>query len=254
VAHISVAESPVYFLDRAIDHSLGTDPSIPARRAAVYGATQEFTPGGNQTCNPSMIRPAIPEEPRTTRVDGWEGQNMNVAVIDSGVDYRHPMFGGIGPGHAAARGSQASRRARRTTGKSSTTTRSPRPATSRTISGTARTSHRAPRATPSTATRHRGGLWPGRDGTASGPTINNAQLFGTAPQSRIMAYKVCGPASSCPGDIPLAIEDAASPFTLVASGNPGPTPVAKPVADVTRPRSSHIAPSEFDDRSETCGC
>jgi subtilisin family serine protease len=47
-----------------------------------------------------------------------------------------------------------------------------------------------------------------------------------------MAYKVCGPAPNCAGDIELSIEDAASPFTLVAEGNPGPMPRPKPIADV----------------------
>jgi subtilisin family serine protease len=78
----------------------------------------------------------------------------------------------------------------------------------------------------------RPGFGTGRDGTGIGPTTNNAQLIGTAPQARIMAYKVCGPAPQCAGDIELSIEDAASPFTLVGSGDPGPTPRSKPIADV----------------------
>ena len=59
-------------------------------------------------------------------------------------------------------------------------------------------------------------------------------LFGTAPQARIMAYKVCGPAPQCAGDIELSMEDAASPVTLTGMGDGGsmPTMVSKPVADV----------------------
>src|SRR5947207_2068149 len=61
------------------------------------------------------------------------------------------------------------------------------------------------------------------------------RLHGMAPPVRVMAYKVCCPANSCLGDIELAIEDAASPYTLVGStisGTVSNTFIPKPVADV----------------------
>jgi hypothetical protein len=90
VAHVSEPEPVEYHLDRAIDYSLGTQTDPAARRTAVYGANQEFSPATGDA--------AHPETPRSTKLDGFEGQNINVAIIDSGVDYRHPMFGGIGHG------------------------------------------------------------------------------------------------------------------------------------------------------------
>lgn len=101
------------------------------------------------------------------------------------------------------------------------------------ISDTERSSPQPPPVTRWTATRPR--LWTfgiGRNGTGIGPTISGARYHGTAPQARIMGYKVCGPAPQCAGDTPLSMEDAASPYTLIQTGNQGPTPVAKPVADV----------------------
>jgi hypothetical protein len=233
VAHISEAESPVYHLDRAIDHSLGTQPNAAVRRTAVYGPTQEFTPGGNQTCNPVNDPTCHPEDPRTTKIDGFEGQNINVAIIDSGVDYRHPMFGGIGQGTPFPRvsGQPASPANNRKVIYFYAFSQPVGDPTDDFGHGTLVASCTAGYNVDAT-TPPRAGYGTGRDGTGVGPTINGAQLFGTAPQAKILAYKVCGPATACAGDIPLSIEDAASPFTLVSSGNPGPTPVAKPVADV----------------------
>ena len=65
-----------------------------------------------------------------------------------------------------------------------------------------------------------------------GPTPNGEVFHGMAPQAKILAYKTCNLASACTGDVDLAIEDAASPFTLIASGTPDPQMLAKPVADV----------------------
>src|SRR5207247_10731388 len=59
-------------------------------------------------------------------------------------------------------------------------------------------------------------------------------LHGMAPQARVMEYKVCGPANACVGDIELAIEDAAAPYTIVgmSGGTETNTFIRKPVADV----------------------
>ena len=225
VSHVSEVEPAVYHLDRAIDYSLGTQTSLPDRRTAVYGPTQEFSPATSD--------PAHPETPRTTKVDGYEGQNINVAIIDSGVDYRHPMFGGTGHNTPFPRvsGEPENPMDNKKVIYFFAFSRSPGDPTDDFGHGTLVAACTAGFSVDGN-TPPRAGYGTGRDGTGVGPTPNDAQLFGTAPQARIMAYKVCGPAPNCAGDIPLSIEDAASPFTLVAAGNPGPMPVPKPVADV----------------------
>ena len=227
VADVSEAETEQYHLDKAIDYSLGTHTDPTDRRAAVYGATQEFSP------DPSD--PTHPEAPRTTKIDGYEGQNINIAIIDSGTDWRHPMFGGIGQATALPRVSGQPEHPSQNkkiiyfysfaqpvgdpTDDFGHGTHVSSTAAGYTVDGT---------------TAPRTGYGTGKDGTGVGPTLNNEQLFGSAPQARILTYKVCGPATACAGDISLAIEDAASPVTLVGAGDgmSQPTAVAKPVADV----------------------
>src|SRR5207249_2351018 len=87
VRHVYEIRPMQYFLDKAIDYSLGTNASMAARRTAVYGSTLEWQPGGAT---------GHPEAPETNRIDGFEGQNMIIALVDTGVDWRHPMFGGTG--------------------------------------------------------------------------------------------------------------------------------------------------------------
>ena len=214
-----------YFLDKAIDYSLGTHSSTTSRRLAVYGAQQEFSPPG---------APGHPEAPSTVRLDGFEGHNIKIAVIDSGVDWRHPMFGGTGQTTPLPRISGTPE----SPGDNKKVIyyyalSSPGDPTDDFGHGTLVASCTAGYSVDGN-TPPRLGYGLGRDGQGVGPTPNNVQLFGTAPQAQIMAYKVCGPANACAGDIELAIEDAASPFTLVGSGdgNSIPTAVAKPVADV----------------------
>jgi hypothetical protein len=222
VASVSVAESPTYFLDKAIDYSLGTQQNPAERRTAVYGATKEFRP---------IDTGANPETPRP-KIDGFEGQNMRIAVIDSGTDWRHPMFGGTGLLTPLPRvsGQPASPSDNKKIIYYFALS-SPGDPTDDFGHGTLVASCAAGYSVNGD-TPPRAGYGTGRDGTGVGPTLNGAELIGTAPQAQIMAYKVCGPAPQCPGDIPLSIEDAASPFTLVRSGSAGPTPVAKPIADV----------------------
>ena len=224
VAQVSEPEQVQYHLNQAVDYSLGTQQQAADRRAAVYGATQEFRPAGS---------PGHPETPKRNRTDGFEGQGMNIAIIDSGVDYRHPMFGGTGLDTPFPRVSGQPRS----------------PDDNKKViyfyafnepigdptddfgHGTLVASNAAGYLVNG-KTQPRFGYGLGFDGQGVGPTPNGIELFGTAPQARIMAYKVCGPADRCLGDIPLSIEDAASPYTLVASGTTHPTPVPKPVADV----------------------
>jgi hypothetical protein len=226
---VSEFEDTRFWLDNAIDYSLGTQTSISDRRFAVYGATQEFSPRTDI--------PGHPEAPYLSAIDGFEGQGINIAIIDSGVDWRHPMFGGIGNNTPLPRVSGQPAR--------STDNRkviyyyalsSPGDPTDDfghgTLVASCAAGFRVGPDTPRIPGFYTGVNNPdGTPGTGIGPTPGGI-FFGTAPQARIMGYKVCGPAPQCPGDIPLSMEDAASPYTLVASGNPGPTPVAKPVADV----------------------
>lgn len=232
VAAVSEIQPTQFFLDKAIDYSLGTQPNPADRRTAVYGANQEFTP--------ATTDPAHPETPRTTKIDGYEGQNINIAIIDSGVDYRHPMFGGTGLTTPAPRVSgQAESPADNKKVIYYYALSSPGDPTDDFGHGTLVASTAAGYAVDGSTPRRTGygtgvNNPDGTPGTGVGPTPNGAQLFGSAPQAKIMAYKVCGPAPQCPGDIPLAMEDAASPVTLVGRGDGGATPTAvpKPVADV----------------------
>jgi hypothetical protein len=213
-------------LDKAIDYSLGTHSSAAERRLAVYGANQEFSPASGD--------PTHPEAPRTSKIDGFEGQGIKIAVIDSGVDWRHPMFGGIGQTTPLPRisGNLESPSDNKKVIYYYALS-SPGDPTDDFGHGTLVASCAAGYSVDGN-TPPRLGYGLGRDGTGVGPTPNNVQLFGTAPQAQIMAYKVCGPANACAGDIELAMEDAASPFTLVGTGDGGsiPTAVPKPVADV----------------------
>lgn len=68
---------------------LGTQTTTADRRTAVYGATKEVEIVGKQF-QPAR-EPAHPEAPDTAADNGYEGQGMNIAVIDTGVDWRHPI-------------------------------------------------------------------------------------------------------------------------------------------------------------------
>lgn len=175
------------------------DQSVAYIRAPqVYGAHAELEPGDDDN-------------------DGFEGQGTNVAVIDTGIEWSHPMFGGdpTPPRHGllpptAAVGSN------------------PKvvyylPLMENVIDDFGHGTHVA-----ATAAGYRG-FAPGADGVPG--TIDDVPIHGVAPQARLMGYKVCSGIGSASGtvgclgtSIILAIEDAVSPRTL--------TGFAKPVADV----------------------
>ena len=223
VAYVSEPQQVTFHLDKAIDYSLGTQTNPADRRDAVYGPTKEFRP---------IDTGANPETPRP-KIDGFEGQELNIAVIDSGVDYRHPMFGGTGLTTPLPRvsGNEESPTDNKKVIYFYTFNQPIGDPTDDFGHGTLVASNAAGYSVDGD-TPARLGFGTGADGMGIGPTTNGAQLIGTAPQARIMAYKVCGPAPQCAGDVELSIEDAASPFTLIASGDPGPVPRPKPIADV----------------------
>jgi subtilisin family serine protease len=157
--------------------------------------------------------------------EGYEGQGMHIAIIDTGVDWTHAMFGGdptpprlgVAPPTPAA-----------------TSTNKKvvyyLPLTdSAAYDGFGHGTHVA-----STAAGYLAQA-PGPDRLPN--TADDIRIHGVAPQAKLMSYKVCSDAGSTgatvgvsvlggcqSADIITAIEDAVSPFTLTGQ--------AKPVANV----------------------
>ncbi len=236
-------------LDKAIDYSLGTQTNLADRRTAVYGSTLEFKPAGTDVAS------GHPETPETNRIDGVEGQGMIIAIIDSGVDWRHPMFGGTGlttPTPYVSGSATSSNDNRKIIYYYALS--SPGDPTDDFGHGTLVTSCAAgylvDGATPANL-----GYGTGTGNMGIGPTPNGVSLHGMAPQARVMAYKVCGPANACAGDIELAIEDAASPYTLAGStvsGTVTNTMVRKPIADVINLSLGNSGGDPADSTSVMC--
>ncbi|HET9482327.1 MAG TPA: S8 family serine peptidase, partial [Xanthomonadales bacterium] len=209
-----------FLLDNSVDYLLGSQSTIAARRLAAYGPTQELVPPGTNGNGPADVA-----------VDGFEGQGINIGVVDSGLDYEHPMFGGSGVSTASPQRPPSAASAndnRKVTywynlGGATTLddfghgTHVASTAAGYLVDGN------TPLVTPT--------------GSAPfGPTPNGVRLHGVAPQARLMGWPVCNAAGNCTGDIELAIEDAVSPVALTGTGDGGamefPGPIAKPVADV----------------------
>ncbi len=169
--------------------TLNLDKSVPYVNApAAYGQFAELTPFDDFR-------------------EGFEGQGMNVAVLDTGIDWTHPMFGGdptpprlgIAPPTAATNSNK------------------------KVIyylsfsagliddfgHGTAAASNIAGYLASA----------PGADGIPG--TSDDKLLHGVAPQARLMGYKVCTGTGSCvSASTILGIEDAVSPFTLTLQPKP----------------------------------
>jgi subtilisin family serine protease len=154
---------------------------------AVYGQVPELTAADN-------LR------------EGYEGQGINVAVLDTGIDWNHEMFGGdpTPPRHGLAPDVAALNTNKKVIYYLPLTG---------TIDdyghGTAAASNAA-----------------GYQGFAPGPdklpgTADDIRLHGVAPQARLMGYKVCAAVGSClTAATNLAIEDAVSPRTLTLQPKP----------------------------------
>ncbi len=139
--------------------------------------------------------------------EGFEGQGMNVAVLDTGIDWTHAMFGGdptpprlgVAPPVAALNSNKKVIYYLSFTGG----------LLDDYGHGTAAASNIA--GYPAMA--------PGADGLPG--TGDDIRVHGVAPQAKLMGYKVCLGVGSCvSASTILGIEDAVSPVTLTLQPKP----------------------------------
>jgi subtilisin family serine protease len=142
--------------------------------------------------------------------DGNEGQGVYVAVLDTGIDWTHPMFGGdptaprlgVAPASASVPTNQKVAYYLPLAG---------------TIDDFGHGTHCSADIAGYLANA------PGADGLPG--TADDIPIHGVAPQAKLMGYKVCAGVGVCLGEpITLALEDAVSPVTLDLQ--------AKPIANV----------------------
>jgi subtilisin family serine protease len=144
--------------------------------------------------------------------DGDEGQGIYIAVIDTGIDWTHPMFGGdptpprlgVAPAVAAVNTNQK--------------VVYQLPLADIITDGFGHGTHVASEAAGYLASA------PGPDGIPG--TADDIPLHGVAPQAKLMSYKVCSDVLSTAGEagaptggcltsnITMALEDAVSPQTV----------------------------------------
>jgi subtilisin family serine protease len=204
-------------LNHSVDYLLGSQPTRALRREAVYGMTEELGPSGDNGNGPALVP-----------VDGFEGQGIVLGVIDSGMDYEHPMLGGSGSSTP-----QPQRPPLFSTGANAKVLYWYNLGGATTLDDHGHGTH-----VSSTA----GGYLVDGDtplvtptlGAPFGPTPGGVAMHGVAPQVQLMGWPVCAATGNCPGDIELAIEDAISPVVLTGTGDGGSLPLAtpKPIADV----------------------
>jgi subtilisin family serine protease len=150
--------------------------------------------------------------------EGYEGQGMYVSIIDTGIDWTHPMFGGDPT--------------------------PPRLAVLPAGPTQSKTNQKVVYYLPLTDIGVEDGLGHGTHVAATvagylGQTMDGTRLHGVAPQAKLLSYKVCSdiyssiyavtgiPLGGCASsDTIMALEDSVSPFTL---NNPL---LPKPVAHV----------------------
>ncbi|MGH9944933.1 MAG: S8 family serine peptidase, partial [Pyrinomonadaceae bacterium] len=163
------------------------------RAPQVYGAVRELTPFDD-------LR------------EGFEGQGINIAIIDTGIDWTHPMFGGdpTPPRLAVAPAVAAVNTNRKVIYSLPLTDLGA-------ADGFGHGTHVA-----STAAGYLAQV-PGSDGLPN--TSDDIRVHGVAPQAKLMSYKVCSdikstvsqvqPIGGCEqADTIMALEDAVSPFTI----------------------------------------
>ncbi len=165
------------------------DKSVPYINApANYGQVAELTPFDNHR-------------------EGFEGQGINIAVLDTGIDWSHAMFGGdptpprlgLLPPTAATNSNQKVIYYLSFSGGL--------------IDDFGHGSHASADAAGYL------GFAPGADRIPG--TTDDRRLHGVAPQARLMGYKVCTASGSClSASTILAIEDSVSPVTLTLQPKP----------------------------------
>jgi minor extracellular serine protease Vpr len=142
--------------------------------------------------------------------EGFEGQGINVAVLDTGIDWTHEMFGGdptpprlgLAPPTPAAASSNK------------------KVIYYMSFTGGLMDDYGHGSAAASNIAGYLGSA-PGADKIPG--TADDIRIHGVAPQARLMGYKVCLAVGSCvSASTIMAIEDAVSPYTL----NLQPKPVA----------------------------
>jgi subtilisin family serine protease len=155
---------------------------------AVYGQVPELTPFDTQR-------------------EGYEGQGIYVAVLDTGIDWTHPMFGGdptpprlgTAPPVAAVGTNQ-------------------KVVYYMSFSGGLIDDFGHGSAASSNIAGYLA-MAPGADGLPG--TADDIKLHGVAPQARLMGYKVCTGTGSCvSASTILGIEDAVSPFSVTMQPKP----------------------------------
>ena len=138
--------------------------------------------------------------------DGDEGQGVYVAVLDTGIDWTHPMFGGdptpprlgVAPSVAAVNVNQKVPYYLPLAG---------------TIDDFGHGTHCSADIAGYLANA------PGDDKIPG--TADDIPIHGVAPQAKLMGYKVCAGVGVCLGEpITLALEDAVSPVTLTMQPKP----------------------------------
>jgi subtilisin family serine protease len=155
---------------------------------AVYGKYQELTPFDDFR-------------------EGYEGQGINIAVLDTGIEWQHPMFGGdatpprlgTAPPAAAANSNQ-------------------KVIYYMSFSGGLVDDFGHGSAASSNAAGYLA-MAPGADGLPG--TADDVRVHGVAPQAKLMGYKVCTGTGSCvSASTIMGIEDAVSPYTLTLQPKP----------------------------------
>ena len=181
--------------------STALDRSVPFIRAPqLYGAVAEVHPDDD-------LR------------EGTEGQGIHLAVIDSGIEWQHEMFGGdpTPPRHGLAPSVALVPTNKKVVYNLSLVD-------ALVEDGLGHGTHVA-----STAAGYLG-YEPGPDGLPGGG--DDVAIHGVAPQARLMSYKICSDALSIPGALGaplggclndltiLSLEDAVSPRTLTNQPKP----------------------------------
>ncbi|MFN6962962.1 MAG: S8 family serine peptidase [Pyrinomonadaceae bacterium] len=169
--------------------TLDLNKSVPYINApAVYGQYPELTPFDDFR-------------------EGYEGQGMNVAVLDTGIDWTHPMFGGdpTPPRLGLAPPTAATNSNKKVIYYLS-------------FSGGVADDFGHGTAAASNIAGYLA-MAPGADGLPG--TADDVRVHGVAPQARLMGYKVCTGTGSCvSASTILGLEDAVSPVTLTMQPKP----------------------------------